>query len=92
MLESVSRLTRPGEAAFIVAAPIVQDPALASFRENLIDYASEVECYELPHKTFNKRTEVQSFLLIARFGAKGGHEWSLAAWQGPSFRSLRPDS
>ncbi|QIL74183.1 hypothetical protein G7048_27290 (plasmid) [Diaphorobacter sp. HDW4B] len=86
MLESLSRLKRPGEAAFIVAAPIVQDPALASFRETLIDSASEVECYELPHKTFDKRAEVQSFLLIARFGAKGGARVVSGRLAGPEFQ------
>lgn len=86
MLESLSRLKRPGEAAFIVAAPIVQDPALASFRETLIDSASEVECYELPHKTFDKRAEVQSFLLIARFGAKGCARVVSGRLAGPEFQ------
>lgn len=86
MLESLSRLKRPGEAAFIVASPIVQDPALASFRETLIDSASEVECYELPHKTFDKRAEVQSFLLIARFGARGGARVISGRLAGPEFQ------
>lgn len=85
MLESLSRLKRPGEAAFIVAAPIVQDPLLASFRQALIDSASEVECYELPPKTFDKRAEVQSFLLVARFADKRGATVTLGRLKGPAF-------
>lgn len=85
MLESLSRLDRPGEAAFIVAAPIVQDPALASFRQALIDSATELECYELPPKTFDKRAEVQSFLLVARFARKRGATVTLGRLAGPDF-------
>ena len=85
MLESLSRLKRPGEAAFIVAAPIVQDPSLASFRKILIDAATEVECYELPTQTFDKRAEVQSFLLIARFSERRGATITLGRLEGPDF-------
>jgi hypothetical protein len=85
MLESLSRLNRPGEAAFIVAAPIVQDTSLASFRQTLIDSATELECYELPPKTFDKRAEVQSFLLIARFAEKHGATVTLGRLAGPDF-------
>ncbi|MGC8732994.1 MAG: hypothetical protein ACP5RC_12175 [Halothiobacillaceae bacterium] len=85
MLESLSRLKRPGEAAFIVAAPIAQDPTLVSFRQTLIDSATEVECYELPPKTFNKRAEVQSFLLVARFAQKQGATVTLGRLTGTDF-------
>ena len=85
MLESLTRLKRPGEAAFIVAAPIVQEHALSSFRRMLIDAASELECYELPPKTFDKRAEVQSFLLIARFGSKLGAKVTLGRLSGDKF-------
>lgn len=85
MLESLSRLKRPGEAAFIVAAPIVQEQALGSFRRMLVDTASEVECYELPPNTFDKRAEVQSFLLIARFGSKRGATVTLGRLSGDNF-------
>lgn len=85
MLESLARLKRPGEAAFIVAAPIVQEQGLRSFRRTLIDSASEVECYELPPKTFDKRAEVQSFLLIARFGSTRGATITLGRLSGESF-------
>jgi hypothetical protein len=85
MLESLARLSRPGEAAFIVAAPVVQEQALNSFRRTLIDSASELECYELPPKTFDKRAEVQSFLLIARFGSKLGAKVTLGRLSGETF-------
>lgn len=85
LLESLARLNRPGEAAFIVAAPIVQDPALASFRKTLIENASELECHELPPFTFDSRTEVQSFLLIARFGSTRGAQVTLGRLAGSEF-------
>lgn len=85
LLESLARLKRPGEAAFIVAAPIVQDPALATFRQTLIDSASEIECHELPADTFDKRAEVQSFLLIARFGQTRGANVTLGRLVGTDF-------
>lgn len=69
MLESLARLRRPGEAAFIVGAPIAQDSRLLAFRQALVSAASEVECYELPHDVFDKKAEVQSYLLVARFGS-----------------------
>lgn len=69
MLESLARLKRPGEAAFIVGAPIAEDIRLQAFRRNLVQAASEVECFELPVDVFDKKTEVQSFLLVARFGS-----------------------
>lgn len=69
MLESLARLKRPGEAAFIVGAPIAEDSRLQAFRQNLMQAASEVECFELPLDVFDKKAEVQSFLLIARFGS-----------------------
>lgn len=85
LLESLARLERPGEAAFIVAAPIVQAPSLATFRRILIDSASEIECYELPMDTFEKHAEVQSFLLIARFGQVRGAEVTLGRFEGRDF-------
>lgn len=69
ILESLARLTRPGEAAFIVGAPIAEDVRLKAFRRALMLAASEVECFELPVDAFDKKAEVQSFLLVARFGA-----------------------
>lgn len=86
MLESLSRLKRPGEAAFIVAAPIVQDATLSSFRQTLIDSATELECYELPLKTFERRAEVQSFLLVARFGLRRGATVTLGRLADRDFR------
>lgn len=85
LLESLARLKRPGEAAFIVAAPIVQDPTLATFRQILIDSASEIECYELPLDTFEGHAEVQSFMLIARFGEARGAEVMLGRLEGKDF-------
>jgi hypothetical protein len=69
MLESLARLRRPGEAAFIVGAPIAEDARLVAFRDALMSSASEVECFELPIDAFDGRAEVQSFVLVARFGA-----------------------
>lgn len=69
ILESLARLKRPGEAAFIVGAPIAEDFRLKAFRQALMQAASEVECYELPIDAFGRKAEVQSFLLVARFGA-----------------------
>lgn len=68
ILESLARLRRPGEAAFIVGAPIAQDARLVAFRRALLGSASEVECYELPKDAFDGKAEVQSYLLVARFG------------------------
>lgn len=68
ILESLARLKRPGEAAFIVGAPIAEDVRLRAFRQTLMLAASEVECFELPVDAFDKKAEVQSFLLVARFG------------------------
>ncbi|MBI5721045.1 MAG: hypothetical protein HZC37_25505 [Burkholderiales bacterium] len=68
ILESLARLRRPSEAAFIVGAPIAQDARLVAFRRALLASASEVECYELPKDVFDKKAEVQSYLLVSRFG------------------------
>jgi hypothetical protein len=68
VLESLSRLKPGGEAAFIVASSIAEDSRLRAFRSNLIQTASEVECYELPERMFGWKAQVQSYLLIARFG------------------------
>ena len=69
ILESLARLRRPGEAAFIVGAPIAEDARLIAFRRALMSAASEVECFELPADAFDGKAEVQSFVLVARFGA-----------------------
>ena len=69
ILESLARLSRPGEAAFIVGAPIAADSRLAAFRKALVSSASEVECFELPNDTFEGKAEVQTYLLVARFGS-----------------------
>lgn len=69
MLESMARLRKPGIAAFIVGSPIVNAPRLKSFREMLINQASEIDCIELPINTFQK-AEVQSYLLIAKISLK----------------------
>ncbi|MFW2273397.1 N-6 DNA methylase [Burkholderia orbicola] len=66
VLESLSRLKRPGAAAFIVGGPLIEAPALQTFRRALIDQASEVECLELPINTF-PNAEVRSYLLVAKF-------------------------
>jgi len=68
VLESLARLKPGGEAAFVVAASIAEDARLRAFRSNLINTASEVECYELPERMFGWKAQVQSYLLIARFG------------------------
>lgn len=68
VLESLARLRRPGEAAFIVGAPIAEDSRLLAFRKALVSRASEVECFELPPDVFEGKAEVQSYLLVVRFG------------------------
>lgn len=68
VLESLARLRRPGEAAFIVGAPIAEDARLTAFRRALTEAASEIECYELPPGIFERKAEVQSYLLVAKFG------------------------
>lgn len=68
VLESLARLRRPGEAAFIVGAPVAEDARLMAFRRALTQAASEVECYELPPDIFERKAEVQSYLLVAKFG------------------------
>lgn len=82
VLESLARLQRPGEAAFIVGAPIAQDVRLMAFREQLMAAASEIECYELPNDAFDKGAEVQSYLLVARFGASRLKRVRLGRMQG----------
>ncbi len=69
VLESLARLRRPSEAAFIVAAPLAADAGVTAFRRTLVTTASEVECFELPGDTFGRKAEVQSYLLVARFGS-----------------------
>ncbi len=69
VLESLARLKPGGEAAFVVASSIAEDRRLRAFRSNLINTASEVECYELPERMFGWKAQVQSYLLIARFGS-----------------------
>lgn len=69
VLESLSRLKRPGQAAFIVSAAMIEDPKLQVFRQHLLSQANEVQCYELPLDSFDHKAEVRSFLLIARYAA-----------------------
>lgn len=68
LLESLARLKPGGEAAFVVASSIAEDARLRAFRANLIQTASEVECYELPERAFGWKAQVQTYLLVARFG------------------------
>ena len=70
VLESLARLKRPGEAAFVVGAALAEDVRLEAFRRHLVAAASEIECYELPRDVFANDVEVQSYLLIARFGRR----------------------
>ena len=67
VLESLSRLKRPGAVAFIVGGPLIDAPALQAFRRVLIDQANEIECFELPINTF-PNAEVRSYMLVAKFG------------------------
>nr|WP_269143360.1 N-6 DNA methylase [Burkholderia stagnalis] len=69
VLESLSRLRRPGAAAFIVGAPLIDAPALQAFRRALIDQAGEIECFELPINTF-PNAEVRSYLIVAKFSLR----------------------
>lgn len=68
VLESLARLQRPGQAGFIVSAALAEDVRLTAFRKVLIETASEVQCYALPADSFGNKAEVQSYILIARFG------------------------
>ena len=88
MLESLARLRRPGEAAFIVGAPIAEDARLSSFRRALVSAASEVECYELPAFVFENKAEVQSYLLVARFGSSRLKKVKVARLSGPDLASV----
>lgn len=72
VLESLARLERPGEAAFIVSAALAEDVRMTPFRKILIESASQVQCYALPAGVFRHEAEVQSYLLIARFKRKRG--------------------
>lgn len=85
ILESLARLKRPGEAAFIVGAPIAEDVRLKTFRQVLMAAASEVECFELPVDAFDKKAEVQSFLLVARFGEANLKRVRLGKMAGDAF-------
>lgn len=67
VLESLSKLKRPGQAAFIVSSTLIENYKFKSFREQLLSEASEIECYELPLSTFKGKAEVRSFLLILRY-------------------------
>lgn len=68
VLESLARLKSTGTGAFIVGADIPCGVQSLPFRKMLIDQASEIECYELPSTAFGYRVEVQSYMLIVRFG------------------------
>lgn len=85
MLESLARLRRPGEAAFIVGAPIAEDARLIAFRHALMSCASEVECFELPVDAFDWKAEVQSFVLVARFGTSKMKRVRLGRLAGDAF-------
>lgn len=96
ILESLARLKRPGEAAFIVGAPIAEDVRLKAFRQTLMLAASELECFELPVDAFDKKAEVQSFLLVARFGTAKLKRVRLGKIAGAGLdvvaeRSIRPE-
>lgn len=78
VLESLARLRRGGQAAFIVGSPIAEDVRLTAFRRALIETASEVECYELPERAFGWKAQVQSYLLVARFGVAPAKKVRLA--------------
>lgn len=98
VLESLSRLSRPGQAGFIVSAAVAADVRLVAFRKHLIDVASEVLCYELPLDTFGRKAEVQSYILIAKFGrTKRRCIVKVGRLAGPSFdvaeeRLVHPDA
>ncbi|WP_434137042.1 hypothetical protein JQR88_25735 (plasmid) [Pseudomonas luteola] len=68
VLESLSRLKSIGTGAFIVGADIPCGVQSLPFRRMLVEQASEIECYELPSTAFGYRVEVQSYMLIVRFG------------------------
>lgn len=70
VLESLAHLASGGSAAFVVGAALAEDERMRTFRTHLVHIASEVECYELPASVFDGDAEVQSYLLVARFGAK----------------------
>lgn len=70
VLESLARLRSGGSAAFVVGAALAEDERMRTFRTHLVQIASEVECYELPASVFDGDAEVQSYLLVARFGAR----------------------
>ncbi|UUZ74587.1 N-6 DNA methylase [Polaromonas sp. P1(28)-13] len=88
ILESLARLRRPGEAAFIIAAPMAEDARLMAFRRALVGAASEVECYELPATVFDNKAEVQSYMLIARFGQTRCKEVTVGRIAGPDLAVL----
>ncbi len=77
VLESLARLKSTGTAAFIVGADIPCGAQSLPFRKMLIDQASEIECYELPSTAFGYRVEVQSYMLIVRFGRSRAQHVSL---------------
>ncbi|MDG0853707.1 hypothetical protein [Roseateles puraquae] len=81
LLEALARLERPAEMAFVVAAPLVQDPTVAAFRKMLVESASEIECYELPD-AFSQKGKVRAFLLVARFGQTQGARVTLGRLEG----------
>lgn len=72
VLESLSRLQRPGEAAFIVSAALAEDVRMMPFRKILVENATQVECYALPEGVFGNEAQVQSYVLIARFSRRRG--------------------
>lgn len=89
VLESLARLKKPGEAAFIVGAALAEDARLEAFRKALVEAATEVECYELPLNIFEGDIEVQSYLLIARFGHAGKCKVTVGRMEGDSLAIVK---
>ena len=87
VLESLARLKRPGEAAFIVSSTLALDSKLHAFRQMLISEAAEIECYELPLTVFEGGVEVKSCMLVARFGVvnKGKCKVIVGRMEGENF-------
>lgn len=85
VLESMTRLRRPGSAAFIISSAIINSSRLRSFRKILIDQASEIDCIELPINTFTN-AEVQSYLLLVKTCSKPTScKISLGRYEGDDF-------
>lgn len=77
VMESLARLKSVGSAAFIVGADIPCAVQSRPFRKQLLETASEIECYELPRFAFGWQVEVQAYVLLIRFGRKRARHVSL---------------